>query len=322
MNRKATQKVREINFVFLLTIFVYIICSTVISFIQNHIQINKVVLVLVSQGVLILPTIGYVIYNKENILELIRFKKVCITNVILLVLFTFFIMPFINLVNAISMLFATNFTDETVTSIVSNYPLAIGIITIAFIPAILEESVYRGVFYNEYRKENILKGILLSGLLFGMLHMNLNQFSYAFVMGIIFAFVIEATDSILSTMIIHFVTNATSVILVYLMPKIIEFANNNSTGTKVQNVVNSNDMTRQELMQSVISLAEIAAVMTPIAFFLYFAIAKKAGRWEQVLGIFKTKSEKDSKVRMLTLPLGIAFAVCVLFMVVGEFVQK
>ena len=64
----------------------------------------------------------------------------------------------------------------------------------------------------------MLPAILLTGFLFGCMHMNLNQFIYAFALGIYLAFLVEATGSIFSSMIAHFTLNATSVVMSFLLP--------------------------------------------------------------------------------------------------------
>ena len=48
---------------------------------------------------------------------------------------------------------------------------------------------------------------LMSGLLFGCFHLNINQALYAFVMGIVFAYMVEATGSLWSSVIAHFAVN-------------------------------------------------------------------------------------------------------------------
>ena len=133
----------------------------------------------------------------------------------MLVGFMYAVMPAATLVNAISLKFTTNVIDDTVVEIADKYPMVIGVLALAFLPAVLEECVYRGVLYNEYRKVNIRKAIVLSGLLFGLTHMNLNQFIYAFLLGMVFSIVVEVTDSILSSMILHLVMNGTSVLTIY-----------------------------------------------------------------------------------------------------------
>lgn len=331
----SNNRVRGINVIFLFTIFSYIIGSTIIAFISELVVIDHLLLLLLSQGMLVLPTVCFLAYHKINVFEQIRFKKIHISTVFLLIVFAICIMPLMNLINAVSMLFAANKITDTITSIVDYYPLLVSIVVIAVVPAVLEETVYRGVFYNEYRKNSVLKGIILSGFLFGLLHMNINQFSYAFIMGIIFALVIEATDSILSTMIIHFVINSYSVIIAYLLPTIIKILSRSGDSRELSERMSSQELSKEELLTSIATLAIPAVIMTVIAFLLYYVIAKKEGRWEKVKGIFKKSgeeeisehlslktdrinSQEDKKKGLITLPLLVSFLICVTFMVLNE----
>ena len=140
----------------------------------------------------------------------IRFKRISGKNAFLCIGFAFFLMPVMTLINAISLLFSKLVIQETVQEVVGRYPLILSIFIIAFIPCMFEETIFRGVIYNETRKWNVRGGIILSAFLFGLAHMNFNQFSYAFIFGMVFALLIEATDSIVATMMIHFIINANS----------------------------------------------------------------------------------------------------------------
>lgn len=58
--------------------------------------------------------------------------------------------------------------------------------------------------------------------MFGCMHMNLNQFIYAFALGVYLAFLVEATGSVFSSMLAHFTLNATSTVMSYFLPLIYE----------------------------------------------------------------------------------------------------
>ena len=64
------------------------------------------------------------------------------------------------------------------------------------------------------------KAILFSGILFGLFHMNFNQCAYAFLIGVLFAILVEITDSIVSTIIVHFVFNGISVTTTYFASEV------------------------------------------------------------------------------------------------------
>ena len=57
----------------------------------------------------------------------------------------------------------------------------------------------------------------MSGLVFGLFHLNINQFCYAFVIGVVFAFLVEATGSIWSSVLAHFAINTYSITIIQLL---------------------------------------------------------------------------------------------------------
>ena len=77
---------------------------------------------------------------------------------------------------------------------------------------VMEELIFRGLCYGRIRQFTG-KGmtILLTGLLFGLYHMNLVQFIYATVMGIFFALLYERYRDIRLTMAAHFAANLCAV---------------------------------------------------------------------------------------------------------------
>lgn len=88
------------------------------------------------------------------------------------------------------------------------------LIGVAVMPALIEELIYRGVIYRGFRR--FVKPVwaaLLSALVFGIMHMNVVQFVYAFLLGLLLAWVYEAYRSILAPMLMHLAANAFSVLL-------------------------------------------------------------------------------------------------------------
>lgn len=328
-------KIKAINIVFLATVAASFLGSFVNEFIGQFTGNSYLVRLLVGQIILIIPTLLYIVIYHLNIKETIRFHGIKWSNVILIIVFAYLIMPLMTLLSAISMLFATNTITDAVNEVVTSNPLVISLFAIAFVPAILEESVYRGIFYNEYRKANPWKGILLSGLLFGLLHMNFNQFIYAFVMGMIFALLIEATDSILASMIVHFVINGTSVVGTYILPKLNEFLQK-VTGQE-QTAIDTNALTAPELVPVIRYYAAVSVITTILAVIVYRNIAKNSGRFEVVMNMFKGNkrdrlmennikysdegniiSFQISNQRFITIPLIIGMVICLGIMIYTE----
>lgn len=309
------KKVKQVNIVFMMSALMPYILGYIILPITGLQITNPVAEIVVSVFVYALPAIVYLCICGSNPVQALRIKKLKISNVFLLILFSYLIMPVISLINALSLVFSENVISDTVTKITTGYPLIIGIVTVGVLPAIFEESVYRGVLYNEYRKVNPKIAIVLSALLFGLLHQNLNQFSYAFVLGIIFALVIEATDSILSTMIIHFIINTSSVVMNYLLPKALKLMEQ-LYGSDVfdaeamyETAMESTD--KVVMIQSAFSLLLPALIAGVLAFLVYRTIAKNEDRYEEVKKIFHRNDSESRWMDFVSIPLLIGVAICI-----------
>ena len=308
------KKVKQVNIVFMMSALMPYIAFLILDVTGFQIR-TGVGQILFSQIVFALPAIIYLIVSGTNPFKALRVNPIKISNVFLLILFAYLITPLISLINAISLVFSQNEIASTITNITDNSPLILGILTVGLLPAILEESVYRGVLYNEYRKANPKIAIFLSALLFGLLHQNLNQFSYAFALGLIFALVIEATDSILSTMILHFVINSTSVVMNYMLPRVLK-AMEAFVGS---DVVNAEEMLETALegadkvtmIQSAYSLILPAIISSVLAFLVYRVIAKNENRYEEVKNIFVRNESSSRVLSFISVPLVIGVGICV-----------
>lgn len=85
----------------------------------------------------------------------------------------------------------------------------------AVLPAIFEEFTHRGLLLDAFSEQSELSQVLLSGLLFSLMHTNIMQSLYAFVGGCIFAYLVIRSKSIYPAMILHFFNNALSCMTEY-----------------------------------------------------------------------------------------------------------
>lgn len=91
--------------------------------------------------------------------------------------------------------------------------LLTSLVTVAILPAFCEEFTHRGMLLSAYKKLGLKKAVLLSALMFALIHLNVGQFFYAFVAGIVLAIVALYSRSIVPSMIIHFINNGINVYL-------------------------------------------------------------------------------------------------------------
>ena len=81
----------------------------------------------------------------------------------------------------------------------------------ALLPAVLEEMLFRYVPLRLLSDRSARVAVLLSALFFGLSHTNLFQIPYAIIAGIILAAIDVAYDSVIPSVIVHFINNICSV---------------------------------------------------------------------------------------------------------------
>ena len=89
------------------------------------------------------------------------------------------------------------------------------VLSTAVLPALAEEMVFRGYFLGALRPHGDGIALVLSAFVFGLFHGNILQFPFAFLLGLVFGFVVVQTGSIWPAVLIHFGNNLMSVLLEY-----------------------------------------------------------------------------------------------------------
>uniref|UniRef100_UPI004056AF57 CPBP family intramembrane glutamic endopeptidase n=1 Tax=Acetatifactor sp. TaxID=1872090 RepID=UPI004056AF57 len=95
-----------------------------------------------------------------------------------------------------------------------------GVVTIVAVLAqvvaapVVEEVIFRGLMLSRLRKGMpTIVAVLITSVIFGLIHGQILWMAYTFVLGLIFAAVAIKTNSILSTILLHAVFNGAGVIL-------------------------------------------------------------------------------------------------------------
>ena len=301
-----------IGIVFLATVLVHVVGSLVLS----QFTMPETVRLVAGQLLLVVPTAIYLYRTKQNPLKALRIRKIKISSALLLVVLTFIMLPVLALCNAISMLFADNIIAGEVSTITQGVPVIVSIILIALIPCILEESVYRGMFYGKFSEERPVAAMILSGCLFGLMHMNFNQFVYAFALGCFLPLVVEATDSLVGSMVVHFTINANSTFWLCMIPRmqkllqemLVQAKDSGDMATAkmieesglasdnlMANAVNSMSTDKTALLASIRVYGVLAVIALILGFFILKKIATNQGTWEKMCEMFSTKQEKSDE---------------------------
>ena len=92
------------------------------------------------------------------------------------------------------------------------------LLTVGILGPIFEELLYRGLIFGELRKiTKVRTALVIQAVLFGAMHLDVIQSSYALIIGILLGFVYYRSNSIIAPMIVHISINSLSVILTHFL---------------------------------------------------------------------------------------------------------
>ena len=96
----------------------------------------------------------------------------------------------------------------------------LNLLLLGIIPPICEEIIFRGVIFKGLRNSfSKWTSILLTALLFALIHQSITQFIYPFMLGIVLTTLMEHTGNLLYPIILHLFNNITTITLDFLNQK-------------------------------------------------------------------------------------------------------
>lgn len=104
-------------------------------------------------------------------------------------------------------IFKGSAVSNVIMDVATSTSLIINFIYMVICAPIMEEYIFRKLIVDRTVRYGQGVAVFLSGLMFGLFHGNLNQFAYAFAMGMFFAFIYVKTGKIQYTIAIHAIVN-------------------------------------------------------------------------------------------------------------------
>ena len=216
---KKRSELFDCNFVYFLILSMFVVVRIISSTFEIDTVMSYVLNLIIQVPLaLCLPVFLFSFLRKQKVkktLSYYGFKKTSIKAILIslaigvfVYILTIFISSFFSTI--ISLL---GYESIGTVAEIPEYPvwlLIIELITTAVLPGICEEVANRGMLLNCYKRLGSKKAILLSGLFFGLMHLNINQFFYATIIGFYLGFVAILCDNIWPVIIIHFTNNALS----------------------------------------------------------------------------------------------------------------
>lgn len=283
--------------------------SFLISLLVNKgIKISMSVQLMASELTIFIPSVIYILKKNLSFKDDLGFRPIKPGTVFMTLLAGALLYPFITFVNLISQLFVPNTALEMSDALLTLEPgilLLIG----GFVGPFCEEFAFRAILNNGMKKvTSILIAGLSSGLLFGMLHMNVNQFCYAFAMGAAFAFLNEVSNSVFGSIILHCAYNTMNLMAIIVETKLMKV-----TGTDAfsqAEVIRNSDIMYYAIGFFFIAAVIGLAILIPVVGW----IAKHEGNSE-VFGKFLKKPADSARV-LVTWGMLIGIAICVVMIIV------
>lgn len=290
--------------VFLLAIMSFLIINILMSFVYKSVGASIYISLLGS----ILIEIGYLIvflvYNKHNNISIKQSAKLDKKINIFFILFAIIlgvvvIFASLNFTNYINNFFSSITHKADSNLVIDNvFQLILFILSYAVLPAIIEELVFRGIIYNGLEnKFSKLVSVILSALIFMLIHFSIFQTVHQIFMGLILGTFVCITGNIIYGMVYHFVNN--------LMVILISFF-------KLEKCFSFSNFSIKEILLSILFLV-VGIILSILIFFVIKKIKDKQDKSETIEKI-DDKSTKFSSIKLM-----IGIAICVIFMLVFSF---
>lgn len=219
MKNKNIFKINAIYFTAICLVAVIFLCGYS-GWLKNDILTSFLIQIVVMFA---LPLLMYSLLMKKSAKESLKdagLKKISAKMVgisIILGIVLYFINSFVaDAFSSIIALFGYENISSTSTTTFNYGMLIKEFILSCILPGFCEEFLHRGIILHANKKySNTKYCLLISSILFGLTHLNIRQFFYAAILGYLMGYVTLVADSIVPSIIIHFMNNFLSTYFYY-----------------------------------------------------------------------------------------------------------
>lgn len=243
-----------------------------------------------SEGLALVPMLVFAACSgvaAGTLFPLCRIRPIQILQALLL---TAVVYPACAFLNGLSLYFTENAVEQMSGAIVDR-PMWEMILLIGIAGPFCEEIIFRGFFFQNLKKGNgAIGAAVFSGILFGLFHMNFNQFVYAAAMGIFLALADEAGGSLWISVLMHQMFNTAEVTAMYRMePEVLETAGSDAASLS-ESSVGTVLPQAAELIPAAILAAAGVALFFVILRWMRSSSRKKVPETECLMGTMQRKN--------------------------------
>lgn len=247
-------------------------------------------LIITEYIIVLLPTILYLMARNYDIKKVLRLNKLTLRQIVTIPLISIFSYPVGAFLNYIVMIVLSRFTEIVPTSVPipeNLKELFISFLIISLSAGICEETMFRGFILSSYNKLGIKKAIIMSSVMFGLFHFNIQNLVGPIFLGIIFGLLVYKTNSIFSSIIAHITNNTVALLIGYFTIK-------GSIPTEPSPEMLESMFRGDIIIVTTIFLGIISIVMGCIALMLFKSLPKSKDRDNEIIinRMYEYKFEK------------------------------
>lgn len=188
------------------------------SFIMQYLGFGfRLSIVIIQYGIILLPIIVVMKYKGINIKDKFRLNKLGFWSIVKVIVITAAALPIaytLNFIVSYILVKLDLFQLQALDLGSGTSSFLVATLLVAVTPGICEEVFFRGLMFRGYEeKMSPFKAMLITGLLFGLFHFNLQNLMLPTFLGVVFAWLVYTTDSLYSSMIAHGLFNFVGVLV-------------------------------------------------------------------------------------------------------------
>lgn len=296
---------KKANWAFLVTIVCYIGMVFAVAIFFPSLAESLVFSNLICEMVVVLPVLIFMLASGENVISFLGFHRMRFTSVLMTGLFTFLSVPFLTVMNLFSQLWVKNEVASSMEQMnAGQMPFGLILFSTGIVAPVFEELTCRGAYYHAYERSGRRIGaMVMSAVIFAVIHMNFNQASYAFAMGIFAVLLLEVTGSLWACILYHGLINGSQMALLYGALKINPNAYSEQAGV----------VTPDFLLYGIGVYLVIAAVTLPLAWAVLVWISINEGRQGALSRFLPKRAQREraeKKDKIISVPFVLALILC------------
>lgn len=216
-----------VNWLLFFNILLYVIITELVIVVNSYISYNEpdtyLTRIVVQAFGILLPLIVYSKSKEIDFIQFYRIKPLSLKNCAVIAglgvcwQFIGYILKLAS--TSLFGLFKVSYTLNAQGSTLTTEPKVLfpAMIALVLLPAVAEELLFRGLVIRSYEKWGTKSAIVISAVFFSILHLDIMNVVATLLMGLLLAYVVVKTDSVLSGMLLHFANNLTAAVVMLIM---------------------------------------------------------------------------------------------------------